>query len=439
MDGFRALTVSAVIDAHLTRVCLVSSMKPSPVQQRLLDQVEADREEIIQFLRGFIQAPSPNPPGDTRKAAEYITDYLDAKNITYKVVGPDPEKPNLISTHKTQKPGNHLILNGHIDVFPVGNPDGWSYEPWGGELVDDKIYGRGACDMKTGTTASIYTYTVLNELADELTGSLTLTAVSDEETGGRLGAGWLVDNMPEVMGDCVINGEPSSPYTIRFGEKGIVWLRVTVRGKGGHGAYPHLSPNPIKIASKLITELESLNEIPVDYPPNLHKAINEGRAEAEKALGVGGADVMRRLSVNIGSINGGVKINVIPRECSFEVDLRLPPGLSHEQVLSRVEDILDRYPGASYEEIRYDEALSSPPDGEMIETMRANSRLLGVDPKPIISLGGSDLKFWRSHDVPSYYYGPMNHGMGTVDEYVKVEELMHVVKVHLLSAYDYLT
>ncbi len=112
-----------------------------------------------------------------------------------------------------------------------------------------------------------------------------------------------------------------------------------------------LSSNPIKIASKLITELESLNETPVDYPPNLQKAIKEGRAEADKALGVGGADVMRRLSVNNGSINGGVKINEIPRKCSFMVDLRLPPGLSREQVLPRVEAILDRYPGASY---RYD-------------------------------------------------------------------------------------
>jgi len=428
-----------LIDAHLTQLWHVQSMKPTPAQQRLLDRVEADQEEILSFLRGFLQAPSPNPPGDTQVAAQYITDYLDTKNINYKVVGPDPEKPNIVSTLKTRKQGRHLVLNGHIDVFPVSNPEGWSQDPWGGELVDGKIYGRGACDMKTGTTASIYTYTVLNELKDELKGELTLTAVSDEETGGRLGAGWLVENMPEVMGDCVINGEPSSPYTLRFGEKGILWLRVTVKSKGGHGAYPHLSSNPIKIASKIITELETLNDIPVDYPQNLLTAINEGRAEAEKALGEGGADVMSKLSVNIGSITGGVKINVIPRECSFELDLRLPPGLSRKQVLDRVEYILDRYPGASYEEIRYDGPLWSPPDSEMAQTIRANSRLLGVDPKPIISLGGSDLKFWRDKEIPSYYYGPMNHGMGTVDEYVEVEELMHVVKVHLLSAYQYLT
>lgn len=413
-------------------------MEPNPTKQRLLNRIEADRDELITFLRGFLRAPSPNPPGDTRQATKYITDYLDTKGIQYKVVGPDPEKPNVVSSLKTPRKGKHLILNGHIDVFPVGNPEGWSHDPWGGELVDGKIWGRGACDMKAGTTASIYTYVLLHELMDELNGCLTLTAVSDEETGGRLGAGWLVENIPETIGDCCINGEPSSPYTIRFGEKGILWLKVRVQSKGGHGAYPHLSENPIKIASKLITELETLNEVPVDYPENLRKAIEEGRDEAEKALGTGGADVMSRLSVNIGTIEGGVKVNVIPRECSFEVDLRLPPGLSKQDVLPRVKEIVDMYPGASVEETRYDGPLWSPPDGEMAEIMRANSRLLGIDPKPIVSLGGSDLKFWRSHGVPSYYYGPMNRGMGTVDEHVLVEEFMHIVKVHVLSAYEYL-
>ena len=414
-------------------------MKPSPDKQRLIDRVENDREELINFLRGFLRTPSPNPPGDTRQATRYITDYLDTKCIEYQVVGPDPEKPNIVSSFKTPRQGKHLILNGHMDVFPVGNPGGWSHDPWGGELVDGKVFGRGACDMKAGTTASIYTYALLHELMDELNGSLTLTAVSDEESGGRLGAGWLVENMPETIGDCCINGEPSSPYTIRFGEKGILWLKVRVQSKGGHGAYPHLSENPIKVVAKLITELETLNQTPVAYPENLLKAIEEGRNEAERALGAGGADVMSRLSVNIGTIEGGVKVNVIPRECSFEVDLRLPPGLSKEDVMPRVHEIVAKYSGAYVSETRYDGPLWSPPDGEIARIMRSNSRILGIDPKPIVSLGGSDLKFWRGLGVPSYYYGPMNHGMGTVDEYVEVEEFMHIVKVHLLSAFEYLT
>jgi len=413
-------------------------MVPSPAQKRLIDRVEADREEIIGFLRGFLRARSPNPPGDTRDAARHVMEYLDSKGIAYEVVGPDPEKPNVVSSFKTQRRGRRLILNGHMDVFPVGSGEGWSRDPWGGELVDGRVYGRGACDMKAGTTASIYAYMVLRELRDELKGGVTLTVVSDEESGGRLGAGWLVENVPEALGDCCINGEPSSPYTIRFGEKGILWLRVKVRSQGGHGAYTHTSLNPIKVAAGLITDLEELTGIPVNYPENLRRAIDEGRDAAEMALGPGGADVMRRLSVNIGTVEGGVKVNVIPRECSFEVDLRLPPGLSREDVIPKVRGIVGRHPGASVEETRYDGPLWSQPDGEMAETMRRNARLLGIDPRPIVSLGGSDLKFWRALGVPSYYYGPTNHGMGTVDEYVEVEELLHVVKVHLLSAYDYL-
>ncbi len=414
-------------------------MEPSAAKQMLLDRVEADREMLVTFLRGFLRARSPNPPGDTREATRYITDYLDGKRITYDVVGPDPEKPNIVSSFNSPVEGRRLILNGHIDVFPVGTGEGWSQDPWGGDLVDGKVYGRGACDMKAGTTASIYTYMVLHELREKLKGSVTLTAVSDEETGGRLGAGWLIENIPETLGDCCINGEPSSPYTIRFGEKGILWLKIRVQSLGGHGAYPHLSVNPIKVASKLITELETLNEMPVPYPENLRKVIDDGHDAAEKALGEGGAEVMSRLSVNIGTIEGGLKVNVIPRECSFEVDLRLPPGLSKEDVVPRVEEIVSKYSGASVEVMRYDGPLWSPPNTEMATIMRGNSRLLGIDPVPIVSLGGSDLKFWRSKGIPSYYYGPMNHGMGTVDEYVEVEEFIHVVKVHLLSAYEYLT
>ncbi len=223
-------------------------MEPSAAKQILIDRVEADRGMLVGFLRGFLRARSPNPPGDTVEATRYITDFLEAKGVTFDVLGPDPEKPNVVSSFDSPVEGKRLILNGHIDVFPVGNEEGWSHDPWGGELVDGKIYGRGACDMKAGTTASIYTYLVLHELREQLKGSVTLTAVSDEETGGALGAGWLIENVPETLGDCCINGEPSSPYTIRFGEKGIMWLRVRVQSKGGHGAYPHLSVNPIKVA-----------------------------------------------------------------------------------------------------------------------------------------------------------------------------------------------
>jgi len=400
--------------------------------------VDRDRERIVGFLQGFLKARSPNPPGDTREAAGYVTRFLDSEAIPYRVVGPDREKPNIVSTISGGMGGRRLVLNGHIDVFPVGDGAGWSHDPWGGELVDGRVYGRGACDMKTGTTASIMTFAYLNRIRDSLRGSVTLTVVSDEESGGRLGAGWVVEHVPETLGDCVLNGEPSSPYTLRFGEKGILWLRVVVFAPGGHGAYTHLSPNPVKIAAQMIGEFESLTNTPVLYPDDLASVIEEGEEAAELSLGKGGAAAMSRVTVNIGTIRGGLKVNMIPRECEFEVDLRLPPGVDKASVMREVEKIASCYPEAVVNETRYDGPLWSPPRGEMAENIVLNSRSLGIDPKRLVSLGGSDLKFWRERGVPAYYYGPMNRGMGTVDEYVEVDQLIHVTKVHLMSAYDYL-
>src|SRR4030042_5749765 len=337
-------------------------MEPSPVQKRIMGRVESDRDELVGFLRGFLRARSPNPPGDTREAAAYVTSYLDRKGISFKVIGPDKEKPNIVSSFSSGE-GRRLVLNGHMDVFPVGDGAGWSHDPWGGELVDGRVYGRGACAMKAGTPTRIYTYVVLHELMNEILGGATLTVVSDEEAGGRLGSGWLVENLPETMGDCCVTVEPSSPYTLRFGEKGILWLRVTVRTPGGHGAYTHTSANAIKIASRLVTDLETLKDPPVHYPENLAKALEEGRDAAEKALGRGGADVMAKVRVNGGVFSGGVKGNVIPRECVFEVDLRLPPGLAKEDVMHYVERIVAMYPEAEVDAFRYDGPLWSQPGG----------------------------------------------------------------------------
>ena len=154
-------------------------------------------------------------------------------------------------------------------MFPVGDGEGWTQDPWGGALVDGRIYGRGACDMKCGTTASIFTFLYLHELREELHGRLTLSTVSDEETFGPWGARYLSEHHPEVFGDCCLNGEPSSPWTLRFGEKGPLWLEFTVRTRGAHGAYTHLSKSATAIAAQIIGDLYRLEDIRPPEASNL--------------------------------------------------------------------------------------------------------------------------------------------------------------------------
>jgi succinyl-diaminopimelate desuccinylase len=405
----------------------------------LLQRVESDRAVLIDFLRRFIRCPSPNPPGDTRAAAGHIRDLLDRLGIEYCVIAPQETMPNIVATFAAGKPGRHLALNGHIDVFPVGDGEGWTQDPWGGALVDGRIYGRGACDMKCGTTASIFTFLYLHELREELHGRLTLSAVSDEETFGPWGARYLSEHHPEVFGDCCLNGEPSSPWTLRFGEKGPLWLEFTVRTRGAHGAYTHLSKSATAIAAQIIGDLYRLEDIAPPEASNLAAALDQATAAIDRAQGPGASRNTRRVTVNPGVVRGGVKVNMVAAECTFEIDIRVPNGLDAPQIHAEIDKILARYPEASYRQINYNPPSWCPPDAEMAQLVRASAQAVsGIDPAPIISLGGTDARLWRYKDLPAIVYGPSPTGMGSFDEHVTVEEFLHVVKCHVLSAYDYL-
>src|SRR5215813_12561689 len=117
----------------------------------LLQWIERDRKILLDFFQRFIRCPSPNPPGDTREAADHIRRFLAQHGAGCRVIAPNEVMPNIVATFEAGKLGRHLALNGHIDCFPVGDGGGWTHDSWGGELVDGRIYGRGACDMKCGT------------------------------------------------------------------------------------------------------------------------------------------------------------------------------------------------------------------------------------------------------------------------------------------------
>ncbi|UCD59288.1 MAG: M20/M25/M40 family metallo-hydrolase, partial [Candidatus Hydrogenedentota bacterium] len=335
--------------------------------------------------------------------------------------------------------GRHLVLNGHMDVFPVGDVKGWTHDPWSGKVAEGRIYGRGAVDMKCGTTASVFTFFYLHRIRERLNGLLTLTCVSDEETFGPWGARYLMEHHPEVHGDCCLNGEPSSPYAIRFGEKGFLWLAFTVRTQGSHGAYTHVSPSATKITAQLISDLEALTEIEVVAPENVKSALHRNAEVIDKAQGNGAAEIVGKVTVNIGTIRGGLKVNMVPGECVVEVDIRLPVGIEKQQVMAEVKKILARYPEVSCEEINDNPPSWCEPYGAMTEFVRANVKALnGIEAAPIVSLGGTDARLWRYRNVPAYVYGPFPRNIGAADEYVEVEEFLHIVKTHVLSSYDYL-
>jgi succinyl-diaminopimelate desuccinylase len=413
----------------------------NPGRKQLLDWIYRDRDDLVRFLQAFVRQRSPNPPGDTRDVAKFVTAFLDQQALPYRIISPHPEMPNIVGSFDCTDPGRHLVLNGHIDVFPVADDGaGWSKDPWGGEIAEGKIYGRGVADMKVGTTASIFTYAYLYRLRDQLKGKLTLTAVSDEETFGPFGARYLMEHHPEVHGDALLNGEPSSPFSVRFGEKGPLWLEITVNTAGAHGAYTHASKSASKTAMAIAAELEKLGNIKPQLSDNVRTAIDAGRATMDRAMGTGAGAIVDKVTLNIGTIKGGVKVNMVPSSATFEADVRLPLGVTREQVLAEVDKIIKAFPEASVKETNCSLPSWVDPDCEIIRIVQKNvEELRGFRPQPIVSLGGTDARLWRYRNIQACVYGPFPYGMGSFDEHVEIADFLHIVRTHALSAYDFLS
>ncbi|KAK6433252.1 hypothetical protein LTR95_010570 [Oleoguttula sp. CCFEE 5521] len=421
----------------------------------LLASIDNDREELLSFLQKLVQTPSPNPPGNTQAAIAVVEYFLRSHDIATKEVAPQATKPNLVASFDARPPGSTayasptLVLNGHVDVFPVENAADWQRDPYSGAIENGFLHGCGTVDMKAGTAALVAAYVYLYKRRDLLNGRLALTVVSDEETGGEWGSRYLLDHDEERevwRGSCVLNAEPTGLDTIRFGEKGTLRLTFTIKCEGAHGAYIHRTEGAVRFASRVIQRLLALETLETpDMPASIraHLLRPDVRARIDQVMGTGAAASMFRPTVNIGTIHGGVKVNMIPSTCVFEVDIRLPIGLTAETVLTAIEAMLEDVPEATFEvqHTASNPASASAPNHELPEVVRRNAELVrgkGRAPLAIPSLGATDCKFWRYAGVPAYSFGVSPETMAAVDERVSVKEFVDLVKIQALAVGEYL-
>lgn len=412
-------------------------------RKQILDWIEADKEKLQRVLSSFVRAKSPNPPGDTREAVDVLGGVLAEEGLPFELITPQEGKPNLVSEISSTRSGRHLLMNGHVDVFPVDNLDAWEEEPWSGRIADGRIYGRGASDMKAGTTALLFAYIYLSRLTESFSGRLTYTAVSDEETGGTWGSKYLLEEYGERFRcDAVLNAEPGGVGTVRFGEKGILQFKIKVRTRGAHGPYPNLSKSANRIACQIVERLDALCDLECKLPDTITQRLEseEVRALIERIMGEGTADLMSQVTVNIGVMRGGAKVNMIASECDLEVDLRMPIGVTSERVLAKIDEILADFPEAT----AYDHMITDPsfcdPEHELAQLIGKNVTAIGLpEPQPIVSIGGSDCRFWRHAGIPAFIYGPNSKNISAPNESVGIEDFVNVVRVHALTALDYLS
>lgn len=406
--------------------------------EQLISWIDQDRDRLISFLADLIKARSPNPPGDTVAVANVVSKYLSAHGLDFETVEPLAKAPNILSSFTAGAGGRHLVLNGHLDTYPCDDAPDWKFDPYGAAIAHGRIYGRGASDMKAGTAAIAAAYCYLWRLRERLNGRLTFTAVSDEETGGRFGAQYLIKHC-DVIGDCLLNAEPGAPTTIRFGEKGSLKLRFSARTLGCHGAYTHKSKSANKLSARLIGELEEINDLPVMMSGNINQLLDHAAPEFDRVHLPGAARVLREYTMNIGVVRGGVKINMLPAACDCDVDIRIPIGGDSATAHAKALEIAARIPEIEVSTLATDEPSWSDPDHPLLRSIKAScERVIGGDIAVVTSLGATDARYWRAAGVPSFTYGTTATNVAMVDEHTVIDEWINVIKVHALSVYGML-
>jgi len=399
-------------------------------------------QEVSHIAAALIRAASPNPPGETRAAAEAAAAMLreaapDAELLLHEAA---PGILNLVARVTGSRPGRRIVLNGHLDTYPVNEALPWTVDPLGGAVRDGRLYGRGAADMKGGIAASMVALSVLAEHRDKWPGEAVLTLGGDEETMGPLGTQWLMENVPHAVGDAVIIGDAGSPEVLRFGEKGFVWMEVEAAGRPAHGAHVHLGINAYDRLRRALDALEGLRALPVAAPAAVTEAIAAARDVSEALSGAGECAVLGSVTVNIGRVDAGTSMNLIPAAARASVDIRLPVGVTGDAALAAVGGALDGMEGISWRVLRRVEPSFTDPAGELVGCVRRSAEdVLGHAPVANVRVGGSDARLFRAAGIPAVVYGPTPFNMGGADEYVLVSELDAVARVHALAAFDFLT
>ncbi|AQH02803.1 acetylornithine deacetylase [Burkholderia sp. KK1] len=419
-------------------VLVTRSAEVSDQRRTLARAVAASSQEIVDLARALVAEPSPYPPGDTHAVARRIEAMLAGSGVEITRYGTLPHVMNLVVRVRGTRPGRRLVFNGHLDTFPLVDADRWSADP-NGEARDGKLYGLGVSDMKGGIAAIVFALRHLAALRDTLPGEVVATFVGDEESMGTEGAGYLLKHVPEASGDAMISADTGSPAVLRFGEKGMIWLRLDASGKSAHAAHVHRGISAIERLLDAIQDLRTLRDHPVDAPADVLAAIDNAGPASEELSGRGESDVLRRVTVTFGTVQGGRLSNLVADHACATADIRLPVGVSVAQIEARINAIVARHEGVSVEITRRYEPNWTSPDHEIVQRVRRNcAARLGIEPVVNMRVGASDARHYRMHGVPTVVCGLTAHNMGSFDEHVHIDELRALGEIYALTAFDYL-
>lgn len=420
--------------------------KPT-ARDSVLRAVDAARDEIVALTQDLIRIPTVNPPGDAYEdCAQFLGDTLRRMGfaIEYYTATGRPEhsathpRVNVVGRKRGLLDRPCVHLNGHIDVVPVG--EGWTRLPFGGEVRDGRIYGRGSSDMKSGIAAAVFAAECVRRAGVELAGTVEISGTVDEESGGWAGAAHLaqVGRLTSASVDHVIIPEPLEVDRICIGHRGVYWFEVQAQGRIAHGSMPFLGANAI----------EHMGELLHDLAARLQPAL-AARVTAMPVVPAGA----RHATLNINSITGGqaghvVQSPCVADSCSAIFDRRFLEEEPFDQVRGEITDLLTelqhRIPEArfSMRDLMVVHPVRTPDGSPLVASLqRGIADVVGREAAIVASPGTYDHKHvTRIGGIDQCVaYGPgrleLSH---QPDEWCDIDELVRATQVIALSLVDLL-
>jgi acetylornithine deacetylase/succinyl-diaminopimelate desuccinylase-like protein len=392
-------------------------------------------DEAVVWLQEFIQVDTVNPPGNESRAVDFYAAIFDAEGISYETAESAPGRGNIWA----RLPGGNepaLILLQHTDVVPADR-EYWSTDPLSGEIRDGYIWGRGARDMKGTGISQLATFISLHRAGLELNRDVVFVATADEEAGGAYGAGWLVENRPEIFagaGLLINEGGAGSRlgdrvvFGVEVTQKVPVWLHLTAVDTPGHGS----SPRTTSAVTRIVEALNIIRENP--FPPriippveayfaglslsmddewadayaNIASAIREPGFMQEFQEYSAGHHALTRDTCTMTRMGASNKINVIPPEAWAELDCRILPDRPAEEFIETVRNMIVAT-GVEIEVIMAFTPAISATDSALYQSIVKVTREMHPDSRvlPSVSTGFTDSHFTRDLGIVSYGFNPI--------------------------------
>jgi acetylornithine deacetylase len=331
-------------------------------------------------------------------------------------------RKNLVGIHRGSGNGRSLTLHGHIDVVSPGALSNWTVDPWGGEIKDGKLYGRGAADMKSGLLANWFALKALIDLGYDLKGDVQLHCVIEEEAGG--GGGALACMEAGFLTDGYISTEPHN-FNMTISHAGVMYFKVMVEGKTAHAGLAHHGVNAIVKMNKIIAALDELNA---------YRAENVRFDLYEAGSG-------QSVHLNIGVMQAGDWASTVPGDAVLECRIGFIPGETRADIRKLVEDTVqaavadDPWFQAHPVEVEWfswsTEAWYQDPAHTLVTSFKAVAEdVMGREVPTIGRAAGNDARFTQYYDRAGICFGPIGHHMHGPDEHVELDSVLEVANVY---------